>query len=131
MTSLELEVIRTRIGAASPAPWPVRRLENKHPSSVGDGRTYPCVRGFRVPKTLYQLAWQKVEADAAFMAHAREDMPAMLQDIIRLRALLADAYRALSDDPAQAGLRSQIEGEVRSWEDREHGRVLADRAQTA
>ncbi len=131
MTSLELEVIRTRAGAASPGPWPVRRLENKYPSTIGDGRTYPCVRGFRVPKTLYALAWQKVEADAAFMAHAREDVPGLLQDVIRLRALLVDAYGALSDDPSQTALRTQLEAEIRSWDDREHGRALADRALTA
>lgn len=134
MTSLELEVIRTRTGAASPGPWPVRRLENRYPSAIGDGRTYPCVRGFRVPKTLYALAWQKVEADAEFMAHAREDIPALMQDVVRLRALLADAYDGLSQPGSEAdaiALRGRIEAEMACWEDRDYARRLFAHARTA
>ena len=88
---LDLEAIRRRLNAASPAPWTVRRMPNLHERTAGDGNTYPAVRGFRVPANMYDIAHEQVEADATFMAHARQDIPLLLEEVVRLRTALAMA----------------------------------------
>jgi hypothetical protein len=97
MTSSELHAIRKRLRKASSGPWTVKRVSNLWTSGVGDRRTHPSVRGFRVPKRLYEIAPEQVERDAAFMADARQDLPALLNEFDRLRALLHDVHTTLSD----------------------------------
>ena len=97
MTDAELHAIRTRLRKASSGPWTVKRVPNLWPSEVGDRRSHPSVRGFRVPKRMYEIAPEQVERDAAFMADARQDLPALLNEFDRLRAILHDVHTALSD----------------------------------
>jgi hypothetical protein len=97
MTSEELQAIKSRIAGASDGPWSVRRIPNSYDSPVGDRYTHPCVRGFRVPRRLYNLAWQQVEADAEFMAQARQDVPALVAEVERLRAIVKECSTALTE----------------------------------
>ena len=60
-------------------------MRNHWRSVAGDGVTHPAVRTFRVPKRMYELAAQQVEADAEFMARARQDIPALIAEFDRLR----------------------------------------------
>jgi hypothetical protein len=90
MTDRELDAIRTRERAASPGPWRVMRVSNQHASDAGDGHSHPALRGLRAPKRLYERAWQQIEADMEFMAGAREDVPALLQEMDGLRAALKE-----------------------------------------
>jgi hypothetical protein len=95
MTSSHLDAIRTRSRNASDGPWSVRRIPNSFPSHAGDRYTHPCVRGFRVPRRIYEVASQQVEADAEFIAHARQDIPALLDELDQLRATLQDCQKTL------------------------------------
>jgi hypothetical protein len=97
MTASQLEAIRARARHASDGPWSVRRIPNSFPSQAGDRHTHPCVRGFRVPRRIYDLAWQQVEADAEFIASARVDVPALVDEIDTLRAALKECQRAIGE----------------------------------
>ena len=97
MTSEELKAIRQRLENASDGPWSVRRIPNSYESQAGDRHTHPCVRGFRVPRRLYNLAWQQCEADAEFMAQARQDVPALLGEVEHLRAVVEECHAALAE----------------------------------
>ncbi|MBI4265296.1 MAG: hypothetical protein HY657_13040 [Acidobacteria bacterium] len=124
MTSDELRAIRARLANASDGPWSVRRIPNSYESQAGDRHTHPCVRGFRVPRRLYNLAWQQCETDAEFMAQARQDIPNLLAEVEQLRSTLRDCRRALGDvlrkGPLQAEDIARIEGfiaeEAAEWE---------------
>jgi hypothetical protein len=93
-TNLDLDDIEARANAATKAPWfatkddtgtPVVFVNRRSPKDV----TYSSV--------LWNADWA-TEADAEFTAHAREDVPALLSEVRRLRAELADArVQALRD----------------------------------
>ena len=97
MTALELQGIRARVRAASAGPWSVQRIPNSFDSQAGDKFTHPCVRGFRVPRRLYNLAWQQVEADAEFISCARQDLPTLLEEIDHLRSVVEETHVALGE----------------------------------
>lgn len=85
MTDDELQAIEARATAASDAPWDAR----------GD-----MVRGadgrMLVGPGHPPLAPQMIQ-DAEFMAHARTDIPALLAEVRRLRALCGRAADKLGD----------------------------------
>ena len=97
MTSTELQAIKARMEKASDGPWTVKRIPNSYESAAGDRFTHPCVRGFRAPRRLYNLAWEQCEADAEFMASARQDIPSLLTEVEQLRAALQECRGALAD----------------------------------
>jgi hypothetical protein len=97
MTALELQGIRARVRAASAGPWSVQRIPNSFDSQAGDKFTHPCVRGFRVPRRLYNLAWQQVEADAEFISCARQDLPTLLEEVDHLRSVIEETRVALGE----------------------------------
>jgi hypothetical protein len=97
MTQSELDEIRARLRKAASGAWAVKRLPNLWRSNAGDSRTHPSVRTFRVPKRMYEIASTRVEADAAFMAHARQDVSALLAEFDATRATLRDVRAALRE----------------------------------
>ena len=126
MTSAELQTIRTRVAGVSPGPWEVRRMPNSYASLVGDRRTHPCVRGFRVPRRLYDLAHQQFEADAEFMALSRLDVPAFIEEVDLLRSAIQECRAAIADllecpqdvsADAMAKVKEFLEAEEARWVD--------------
>ena len=111
MTESELKAIRTRLRKASSGPWTVKRVSNFWPSRAGDRRTHPAIRAFRVPKRVYELAPEQVERDAAFMADARQDLPLLLAEFDRLRAILRDVHTVFSElsDGEDADVRDDLQ----------------------
>ncbi len=97
MTALELQAVRIRVRAASGGPWSVQRIPNSFDSQAGDKFTHPCVRGFRVPRRLYNLAWQQVEADAEFIAASRQDVPTLIEEVDHLRSVIEETRVALGE----------------------------------
>lgn len=97
MTNDDLDAITAREQRATLGPWTVRRVQNLYPSEAGDGRTYPAVRGFRCPKAIYERAWEQVEHDALFMAASRNDMPALLNEVRRLRRRVQECHLIVSE----------------------------------
>lgn len=85
---LNLEPIKARAEAASPGPW-------------ADGAAELDLPGFTMsPRTCAGCGvdWPLDAPDAEFVAHAREDVPALIAEVERLRKLIATAAEKLEDD---------------------------------
>ncbi len=101
MLPSEERAIREREAAACPGPWSVRH-------ATTDRRGLEWWADFNVPFAdagdyPEDTTLMTREADAVFIAHARQDIPALLAEIDWLRQLLHDARE---DSLAyQAGLR--------------------------
>ena len=82
MTNDELSAIRERAVAATPGPWemqPIGRSSFGYELRQRDSLSVLLyTEGCYVPK--------QEEANALFIAHAREDVPALLAEVDRLRA---------------------------------------------
>ena len=81
ITDKRLTDIRARLAAATEGPWSV-----DGPAQCGPGDTltvYPVEDGGTL--AYVQPSWD----DAEFIAHAREDIPALLAEIDRLRGELS------------------------------------------
>lgn len=86
MDAETLQAIRARCEAATPGPWIASEVEPRGLSSVtavGDNWGVFTKIGERKPRQ-----YATPEADAAFIAHARTDIPALLDEVARLRAAL-------------------------------------------
>jgi hypothetical protein len=98
MTADEIRATAARAEAASDAPWePLAVGEGADALCYGEPRKYPTihVRG-GIVATL-PLVWGqgriRPEADLAFIAAARTDVPALAAECLRLRAEIADVHR--------------------------------------
>ncbi|MFF4696444.1 hypothetical protein [Streptomyces chattanoogensis] len=101
----ELAEIEERAHAATPGPWHVRQLDDGHAMSLVAISTVPdCGHGERRPgfdhrtmvaATLVQqpryvdVADERWDENAHFIASARQDIPRLVAEIHRLRHLLA------------------------------------------
>ncbi len=83
--NLDLDAIRQRAEAASPGPWAVNPV-NGYQVKLNNGT------GFLVAHT-HRLTDNKDLRDAEFIAHAREDIPALVAEVERLRNELSAARR--------------------------------------
>lgn len=102
---LDLEQIIARCAAATPGPWTASLCEwecdcypipdecSSEPDACGNGRV---LQGAFVPETK-TTEWGDYcdmnDADAEFCAHAREDIPALIAEVERLRTVLDAAVR--------------------------------------
>lgn len=78
MTESELKAIEDRVARASPPPWRHTVLdlpENNHNLVI------EFDQGGRVTKDMWDMGFDDVE----FLAHAREDIPALLAEVRRLK----------------------------------------------
>jgi hypothetical protein len=117
---------------ASDGPWFVRRIPNSYESQAGDLHTHPCVRGFRVPRRLYNLAWQQCEADAEFMAAARQDVPKLLDEVQHVRSSLRQCWRTLEELARRGTVDANDLTEMARFLSEEHGSwVTADEPRPA
>lgn len=86
MTQEQLDAIRERTEKATEGPWDV-----EGPAYCGPLDTlvvYPVEDGGAL--AYVQPSWE----DAEFIAHARQDVPALLAEVERLRAVIKDQSRA-------------------------------------
>ena len=74
MTDEELTAIKVRAEAAAPGPWTLRK---------GDLHT---IEGTDPPHYRVMSRFLATDEDTAFIIHAREDIPALLAEVERLRA---------------------------------------------
>ncbi len=104
MTDLDLDAIQQREQAATPGPWRVVMDDTERPTTVwrectspdhpldeDPGRDYvhdDCRDGEIHAEPFFR------EADAEFIAHAREDVPALRREVERLRSDLTAMTRA-------------------------------------
>jgi hypothetical protein len=109
MPEAELDEIARRVDAATPGPWHVRLLDDDYASSLVAVSTLPDTEhteywpnfdhGTIVAATLVQhphryvdIADARWDQNATFIAHARSDIPRMIDEIRRLRELLPGAF---------------------------------------
>jgi len=89
MDEKQLRAIQARCGAATPGPW----VASYNYSNVVEFDLYSSVKMFSCGPTL-QGSWDAIGpqaiADAAFIAAARQDVPALLAEIDALRRQLAE-----------------------------------------
>ena len=87
VTPEELAEIRARAEAATPGPWTVDEGPAlADPLLEGEGDWYRQIEGWT------NTGWEWLclsPEDAAFIAHAREDIPALVAEVERLQAELA------------------------------------------
>lgn len=94
MAKINLAEIEARTEKATEGPWRVRvsDAENNERYVVGSGGTFIFVDGH-----YHDESWCEIsEADAEFIAHAREDVPALIAEVKKLRKALgfyADSMR--------------------------------------
>ena len=83
MIIADLEAIKAREAAATPGPWEVNGSpHDRHIATIG--RHY-----ITTPNKEGRSAHN--DEEAAFIAHAREDLPALLEAVERLLSMLRDA----------------------------------------
>jgi hypothetical protein len=82
LTDAELAEIEERVNAATAGPWKNRPLE-----SEGDSSTVYQMSRFVDGREVSRICEVfSEEANAAFVAHARQDVPRLLAEVKRLRA---------------------------------------------
>ena len=117
MTAVELTAIAERAEEATPAPWHVRHLDDTNAMSLvavsttpdtGRGERWPAFdHGEIVAATLIQepryvdIADQRWDENARFIAHARQDVPRLLGEIARLRDALENTTAAAHRSPGE------------------------------
>lgn len=85
LTEGRIQEIRNRCDAATPGPW--RSFwEGRHHTS-GDS---VIIRGEQEEREDLYIS-PCTMADQDFIAHARQDVPALLDEVLRLRGLLKEA----------------------------------------
>jgi hypothetical protein len=88
LTDADLDAMENRAAAASPAPWEPFIFSDRNPNDVdfirvGDQDGCPDMYvEHDVGANRKRVPWQDIE----FIAHARQDVPALLSEIRRLRA---------------------------------------------
>jgi hypothetical protein len=111
---LNLDAIKKRVGAASEGPW----------WHGDDGLVW-------APRAGDPVSGSTEIADAVFIAHAREDVPALLSEVERLNKRIHDAHDALTridgaDDDSFTTLESTVDYVVNS-----HRAIAESEAQAA
>ena len=84
MTSLDLAAIRQRVEKATEGPWNTGFDYEKNDPIV----LAPGYIEHTIDYTLTEGGLEHGKADAEFIAHAREDIPALLDEIDRLNAAI-------------------------------------------
>ena len=89
MRTEQLAEIRARVEAAAPGPWAETCMgsEGYH---VHEATRITGKRRKRLALCTYE-SWETDKANAAFIAHAREDVPALLAEVERLAGAVAAA----------------------------------------
>lgn len=87
---IDLEAIKARCEAATPGPW----LENVSIVHVDAPDETPS-RDAIVADTHWDgKAFERVRGDAEFIAHARQDVPALVAEVERMRAANEQVFHA-------------------------------------
>ena len=100
---LDLEPIKARDAAATPGPWLLAGTHAKphhtvHASGVTGYQVHSMQRVADEAPDVYKHMKATYFRDAAFIAHARRDVPALVAEVETLRAVIEDCARLLDGD---------------------------------
>lgn len=88
LTAEELQAIKRRVASATPGPWFVQHV----PFNGFDDPIITTANGTYVAQTAYDMQSDtldhNVDEDAVFIAHSREDIERLLEEIRYLRSQL-------------------------------------------
>jgi hypothetical protein len=101
MTALDLNAIKARAEAATPGPWAAGTdaYAELHPWELSISRQYPLIE----MDTNGQGGH-----DAQFIAHAREDVPALIAEVEMLRTIIADVAEKFERNAERQDAANQI-----------------------
>ena len=102
MSAERLEEIRGRAGGATPGPWEAEHCGYDVYETATDYGDVVAECGLRV-------------ADARFIAHARTDVPALLAEVDRLRAQVADYENGINWGTSCIGCAKQLDVHYDGW----------------
>lgn len=113
MTREQLDAIRARVDAATPGPWLTDSCLDVYTEQV---REIDPDIGMELYKTVYSHHTHGPEGtqpwhDTHFMAHAREDVPALLAEVERLRDAHAMAVQVSGELCEKCGWAMKFPGE--------------------
>ena len=97
MTDKEVEEIRARCDKATEGPWKTHLVDDT--SIVTEDGTDVCTTcdsSQAEREDGYNVEYERMEADADFIAHARTDIPALLAEVTRLTAVEAELRAELA-----------------------------------
>ena len=95
LTDEELQSIRKRYSATTPGPWESYIEGRDHTS----GSSFIMTSGEDIELT------GGTDADQDFIAHARQDVPRLLEEVQRLRQRIAELEKALTTYSSKAKRR--------------------------
>lgn len=108
---LDLEAIKARCEAASPPPWQAGRDHAGPREHIrnGAGVLFGISEWWTIRTGRHKV--RQYQADVAFVTHARQDVPALVVEVERLRGIIEAAsdmtlYAWESEDGAAAQTRS-------------------------
>ena len=99
MSAPDLNAIRARAAAATKGPWEVERWED-----FGGSPSYSIPGAERFREYRNSIECGEDEATAEFIAHARQDIPALCDEVEQLRqsiAVTGGLYRSAESDVTQ------------------------------
>lgn len=98
MTDEELDAIEARANAATPGPWGAHGCGSTHDLVLGDGEKYLQIAHTRSVGGCGMI-WNEAQitANAAFIAEARQDIPALVAEVRRQSAEVFRLRGAITD----------------------------------
>lgn len=85
MSEMDVKAIRERAEKATPGPWTIH--------SWGEITSFDVTQRYVAQAIAINAGYEVAKANADFIAHARTDVPALIDEIERLRRELADALQ--------------------------------------
>lgn len=98
--AIDIEVIRRRVGAATPGPWVNASMKF---SAGWRALVHAGRRNIDLADPRDRATDDTDNANAEFIAHAREDIPALIAEVERLRAMVG---QHVDDDAMAASIRA-------------------------
>lgn len=86
--TIDLDAIKARAKAATEGPWEVNLLHNSYARVIVQGTAHKNTVG--IAGIGHTEIGAEIGKDASFIACAREDIPALIAEVERLRGLLED-----------------------------------------
>jgi hypothetical protein len=108
VTSEELAAIRARVEAATPGPWhnagyPLKGIDGPEVMAAGDAHL------------LTMVCRPSDNEDATFIAHARQDVPVLLDEVARLAAEVERLTTALEAGRTKRRAADAVLSAVAGW----------------
>ncbi|CAM3631285.1 hypothetical protein [Mesobacillus zeae] len=88
LTQTEIDAIRARTEAATEGPWEPASLANGYVIAVGEFSVVASVIEYDDNGDIHTTLTQNHENNRQFIAHARQDVPKLLDEIQRLKDIL-------------------------------------------